>query len=198
MAEPTEVRCANQSRDARQDRRAIHTVTGRRRLRLAGPAIALLVAVACGRAPQTILDAELRDGTIVRDLLQPDLRTAVLVYRAQTCLACSTPLPLWEQLERQGRVRLILLLVDPVSDADRRVLTIQRIPVRGILRTLPRNVALPAEFIVSDGKVTQAALGVGRTSASALWAFPTESPPSLSVSSGDEALPRMTLLGEWR
>ncbi len=134
--------------------------------------VALVSALlwACGQRQNPILDVSLEDGRVIRDLTASDLPTAILVYDATTCLYCSTPLPHWEELARQHRIHLILLIAGKLSDAHRRAFIVQRIPVTGILKDPSRtSVPIPSEYLVRGPEIMASAEGFREIRTRRLW-----------------------------
>lgn len=127
----------------------------------------------------SILDQNLESGGNVSDLLDGNQPTVILVYTAATCLACNTPLPIWENLATAGRVELVLLLDGSLSEADRKVMRIRRIPVAGVLSGSgwPAN-KLPSEYLISKGNVVATAEGGTQVYERKLWEHPLVSPAS--------------------
>jgi hypothetical protein len=152
----------------------------------AGTAVARVVTVAalaclvpaCHSPPDTVLEGRLEDGRVLRELMAPDRPTALLIYDASTCFSCGTPIPNWEAMERDGKIRLVLVLTGSPTDADQRVLRIRRIPVTAILKDHPQSLIVPSEYVVEGGAIRAAAEGRRQIDSLRLW---TRSPIGSSV-----------------
>jgi hypothetical protein len=108
------------------------------------------------------LKVQLEDGRMIRDLLATERQTqlALLLYPAEACLACSSPLSHWLEAKRNGRIDLVLLVAGQPSEADRRILRIHRVPVSGYLPDASiQTDQLPAEYIVEGGRLRDKAEG---------------------------------------
>ena len=109
---------------------------------------------------------------MVGDLLveKRQYRFALLRYPAEACLACSSPLSHWLEAKRKGRIDLVLLVAGPLSDADKRILRINRIPVSGYLpHPNTRTDQLPAEYVVDGGRLRGKAEGYEAIWRQRLW-----------------------------
>lgn len=136
----------------------------RRAVRLA--AGLLVVVAACSRAtgaePVSVLDEPLQGGGTVADLLAPDRPTALLVYPPGYTFACAAELVRWRELEKEGRVRAVLVLDQPPNEADRKALAIRRVQVDGIISRKPGGKP-PREFLVEGGAIRVTAQGTAQT-----------------------------------
>lgn len=134
------------------------------RLRWAAAAIrvcSVLTIVGCQSSPDALLSRELEDGRPIRALLSDSGKTAVLVYSAATCFGCGTPIAEWRVLGAAGRVRVALVLVGAVSDADWRAFRLQRVPVAGVLASSPTmRITVPSEYLVEHGQIIAKAEGL--------------------------------------
>ncbi len=96
----------------------------------------------------TTLGRELGDGRSVRSLLVDDRPNAVLVYSTQYAFSCAATLNRWRELDRSGRVNLVLLLTDEPTAVDRRAFALRRIEIAGVISGAADDG--PYEFLV-DG-----------------------------------------------
>lgn len=133
--------------------------------------ILLLLAMGLGcadRAPPEILVLELplQNGSRVRDVLVSGQRQAILVYSPGMCYSCSTMLTQWEQLEREGHLRITLLMSPTPTDADLAALSRQRIRVHGVVAWPEKRV--PSEFLFEGDSLVAAAVGPEEVAAKAL------------------------------
>jgi hypothetical protein len=94
----------------------------------------------------------------------------VLVYDATACFACGVSISNWEALARDGKVRLVILLSGEPSEDDRRALSLQHVPVTGVLAgtTLPRS-RVPSEYLVRNAVIIASAEGQEQIKALRLW-----------------------------
>lgn len=127
-------------------------------------------SAACAPNVETLLDRRLTDGRHVRDLIAPNGPHAILVYKSSTCFACGTPLNWWRDLGRMGRVKVILVLTGPATEADLRNLRIQRVPVAGVLDEPPiPSERLPGEYVIENGELLARAEGARKVASRRLW-----------------------------
>lgn len=82
----------------------------------------------------------------------------MLAYTTEYAFSCAATLNRWNELDRQGRVNLILLLTDEPSPADRRALARRRIQVSGVLAS--RSDREPREYLV-DGRTASVVVESG-------------------------------------
>jgi len=123
-----------------------------------------------GIPPRDILEMRTENGSTIGDLIPPKGQAVLLVYPAGVCVACNTPLADWQELARSGRVSLVLVVGAGASEADRRILRIQRIPVRDFLE--PDSAMahhLPAEYVFQDGALQLWAEGAEQIGKKRLW-----------------------------
>ncbi len=123
----------------------------------------------CADSRNTVLDLRLDDGRVVHELIRKQGLTAVLLYDATTCLSCKTPLPYWEAAAREGRINIVVLLAGKLTEADRRVLRIQRVPVTGFLTQVSSGFAFPSEYLLRDGSIIASAIGTAAVYKQRLW-----------------------------
>lgn len=137
-----------------------------------GPvAVIWLLALACSNPAREVFEATLDDGRQVAELVRSsDERTSLLFYTAEACLVCGTALPRWLAASRDGQIKVVLIVAGEVSEEDRRILRVHRIPVIGFAQhqTLART-RLPAEYIIEDGRVSAHAEGYPEVRAKQLW-----------------------------
>lgn len=105
-----------------------------------------------------IFDRRLASGQPIRELLAADRPNALLVYSTEYAFSCTATLNQWRELDRAGRVNLLLVLTDEPTDADRRDLLRRRIKVAGVLAGAPG--ARPREYLI-DGKGPSVMLQTG-------------------------------------
>ena len=149
--------------------RADRLAAGVRR-RLPGLQALLLVlllapSVGCASRPASVLDERLRGGQTIAELAAGDRPTVVLVYPPGYCFTCAPQIAQWQQYEREGRIRLAVVLAEEPSEADKRALVMRRIKVSGVLSSPPWRKAseMPREYLVEQGRVRLAAVGVEET-----------------------------------
>lgn len=142
----------------------------------AGAALTLVLLGAiggCGSAAgqESVLNLRLSDGRLVGSLITSERPTALLLYDAATCLWCGTSLPRWEELERTGQVRVLIVLAGEPSKEQSIVLQTRRIPVAGHLRSAG-GLTVPSEFVIEGDSVIGAAFGVADIRSRRLWRQP--------------------------
>lgn len=150
-----------------------HRAESRRRLTCRHAASTILLAVllaGCGSAPASVLDERLVGGRTIADVVARDRATAVLVYPLGYCFACAPQIAQWQQFQREGRVQLVVVLEKEPSETDKRALAVRRIELGGVLATpiWRKPASVPREYLVEDGRVTRAAVGVKETGARSL------------------------------
>lgn len=128
----------------------------------------LITILACSMTSEDILGLSTRDGRTVRTLIS-DEPTALLFYASSTCFGCGTPLQQWEQLARDGRLRVMVFLHGKVSEADLRNLRIQRVPAVPLSDDVRESFTLPSEFVMAHGRVLEQALGSKQILRRRLW-----------------------------
>jgi hypothetical protein len=84
----------------------------------------------------------------------------VLAYSTRYAFSCAATLNRWNELDRRGRVHLVLLLTDEPSAADRRALARRRIRVSGVLA---RSDGKPREYLVDGHAASVVAESGART-----------------------------------
>lgn len=156
---------------------ALLRTTPSRRLTVVTAAMTVWLAAIVGgcetRTPD-ILAQKLADGrTVAQIVTDSGPPTALLVYTSDMCLFCATPLLDWEKLERNGQVRVVLLLAGDIDEADARQLKIERIPVAG--HVLRPGGPVPSEYVLQGGRVVARAEGVAAIRRLRLWTKPATS-----------------------
>ena len=136
-----------------------------------------ILAASCQAPNVSLLDQQLRDGRVIRDVLTSELPTAILVYSPSMCYACSPLLSRWEAIANSGRVKLVLLMYEDPSPSDLRALRRQRIPVTGVLASWRWSKSLvPSEYLVQGGVIRARAEGADEVRAMSLWSHRLVSP----------------------
>ena len=163
---------------ALHDRRAVVVVAA---CRLIIAPLFLLAMIACDALKPhdlQIVDRALVSGLPIKSLVQSDTTTALLVYSAATCFSCGTSIPFWRARAQSGRVKFVLVLSTTPSEADLRVLRIQRIPIAGVLagRRWPSD-AVPSEYLVRSGQILARAEGLAEVRQRRLWRKADSLPP---------------------
>jgi len=157
-------------------RRGISGAAHRKSLGLALLMLSAICLVGCEPTnPQAeqFLDVELSDGRPVSRLLSKDQVTVLLLYAKSMCYSCSNMYSRWEERAREGRIKLVLLLDEPLTEADARAFRMQRIPVSGSFAAgrIPVN-DVPSEYIVHRGRVVAQAVGALQRRERRLWLHP--------------------------
>lgn len=138
--------------------------------------VSLLVLSSCGRRGPDILEIPVENGKTLREVVAAHGgTTGVLVYTPEACLVCSSSLPFWLARSREEGFNLVLLVAGEVSEQDRRILRVHRIPVAGLIadEAIPPD-RLPAEYLVAGGKIVARAEGYEAIRRQRLWAQPVE------------------------
>lgn len=138
----------------------------RERLRWLAPAALVSVLVVSCAAPSTsVLDERLVDGQTIRSTVAQDRPTVVLIYPPGYCFVCAPQLAHWQQFDREGRVKLALILAETPSDSDKQALILRRIRVSGVLSThfWSKGPTVPREYLIEAGRVRLEAVGVKQT-----------------------------------
>lgn len=108
------------------------------------------VLTACSRelGGDTRLDGERR----ISDVVDSRGYTVVLFYRPEDCFGCLTTLEQWRRLEREGIVRIAVVLDRDPTDSEAQHLRAERITVAGVYRPhwLERRHEGPLEFLADS------------------------------------------------
>lgn len=134
----------------------------------------LVMLQSCATPPLDVFDTPIEDGRTLREMLVGRIGpTAVLVYTPEACLVCSSALPLWIARSREVDLNLVLLVAGDVSEEDRRILRIHRIPVAAIVSSGSLRLdRLPAEYLFVGGRIVARAEGYEAIRRERLWLSP--------------------------
>jgi hypothetical protein len=116
----------------------------------------LAVAVVAGARllePNEVLKEPLQNGGRIADLVAPGIPTAILVYSPEYCFACIAELAEWEEHERAGHLRLLLILDDEPTVEDLRAMAMLRVDIDGVLSWSKwlRTQRSPREYLLLHG-----------------------------------------------
>ena len=119
----------------------------------------LAITVSCSAESDSVLALATANGTTIREVVGEEA-TAVLVYAAATCFSCGASLPNWEALAEAKRLKVLVVLVGTLTDADRRNLRIQRVAAVEVAdNPASHGVFVPSEYVVLGGRVIHQASG---------------------------------------
>lgn len=125
--------------------------------------------MSCAEEQDFVLTLKTKDGTTIREAVS-DQPAAVLVYAASTCFSCGSSLPNWQALAQAKRLRVLVVLAGTVTDADLRILRIQRVHAVELAdNSTEHPVFVPSEFVVAGGHVIQHASGEKEIRKRRLW-----------------------------
>ena len=132
----------------------------------------LIATMCCGctpKEPVPVLSETLDDGRQLRALITDSGSTALLVLDAQACLYCGSDVGDWQRLEREKRVKVVLVVVGRMSESDERTAKLQRIDIDRAITTHRPDFRVPSEFYIVNGSVVQRASGLAQIRGLAMY-----------------------------
>lgn len=124
--------------------------------------LTLLMQISCSSAPMNVLEAGTTQGSPVQELIADDRPSVILHYPASYCFSCGQSVAEWQELDRTGQVKLLILLTSEPSPGTRRSLALRRIRISGIVE-LTNSEQVPREYLVEGGEVKITARGAAET-----------------------------------